>query len=424
MLRDFVEETASAPGTAATFNLAGALTGRVTFGSVFTSGALCFYYMDDGSQAEWGIGTFTSGAPNTLTRTTVLGNTAGTTARLNFTGTTRVYNEIPSARAIYADSNSRVTLPGDLVLNSVGGGQIGGFRNWLINGQMIFNQRGVSVAGGMPVSGGYSLDRWQVIYDGTGATHGVGQSTLANQSIQDLGLKQCASYSVTVAGSGNTVRQFRQPIESVFTGAGRTVTVSGYLWVQSGTQNVGVFLSQHFGSGGSPSADINTAAQTWAVTTTPTRFSATFNLPTVNGKVLGTNNDDTLIVVFTMPTGAATYQVNMTGMQFEIGPVVTPFEWRSIGTELELCLRFYQVQSQLQVAGYGNSSGGLVNIYPYNAMMRAAPTIALSSVVQTNANAQSVAYNNARLAAYQATVVSGPNFGAVSFTASMTAEFP
>jgi hypothetical protein len=62
--------------------------------------------MDDGTQAEWGIGLFTSGAPNTLTRSTVIGNTAGTTVKLNFAGTVRVYNEVPASAVMYFDNSN------------------------------------------------------------------------------------------------------------------------------------------------------------------------------------------------------------------------------------------------------------------------------------------------------------------------------
>ena len=109
MVENFVLETASAPGTSATVNLAGAATGRRSFAQAFATGATVDYFMDDGTQAEWGKGLFTAGAPNTLARATVIKNTAGTTSRLNFTGTTRVYNEVPGecllASTTYPDFN-------------------------------------------------------------------------------------------------------------------------------------------------------------------------------------------------------------------------------------------------------------------------------------------------------------------------------
>lgn len=112
MIYDMVKETASAPGTNTTFNLGGASAPFVTFASVIANGATSFYFMLDGTQAEWGIETLTHGSPNTLSRTTVLGNTAGTTAKLNFAGTTTVYCSLPSLQAVWRNASGNVQLGG------------------------------------------------------------------------------------------------------------------------------------------------------------------------------------------------------------------------------------------------------------------------------------------------------------------------
>jgi hypothetical protein len=92
MLANFVQESATAPGTATTINLTGAATGRRRFRDAFAGGARVYYVMDDGAQAEWGVGTVTHGTPDQLARTTVIGNTLGTLARLNFAGVVSVYS--------------------------------------------------------------------------------------------------------------------------------------------------------------------------------------------------------------------------------------------------------------------------------------------------------------------------------------------
>lgn len=112
MIYDLVKETASAPGTNTTFNLGGATAPFVTFASVIANGGTSFYFMVDATQGEWGIETLTHGSPNTLSRTTVLGNTAGTTARLNFAGTTTVYCALPSAQAVWRNAGGDVQLGG------------------------------------------------------------------------------------------------------------------------------------------------------------------------------------------------------------------------------------------------------------------------------------------------------------------------
>jgi hypothetical protein len=105
MLGDLIQETASAPGNSATINLGGPAAGRTGFLDVFASGADVFYAMADGTLFELGQGSVTAGSPDTLSRTTVLANSAGTTARLNFTGTTRVYCAMPAARAVWLDAS-------------------------------------------------------------------------------------------------------------------------------------------------------------------------------------------------------------------------------------------------------------------------------------------------------------------------------
>lgn len=98
-IASFVLEQSTNPGTGA-FTLQGAPPDRVTFGAAFPngSGSQVYYFADDGTQAEWGVGTLTYGSPSTLARTTMIGNTAGSSSHLNFTGSVNVYNEVPGER--------------------------------------------------------------------------------------------------------------------------------------------------------------------------------------------------------------------------------------------------------------------------------------------------------------------------------------
>lgn len=125
MLKNYVLETASAPGTATGVTLAGPAAGRVSFVSQFGSGATCFYFATDDTQAEAGIATITAGPPDTLTRpSTVLWNSAGTTARLNFTGATRFYNAVPAGNMLFRDGSGNVSVGGKLA--NVAAGAFGG----------------------------------------------------------------------------------------------------------------------------------------------------------------------------------------------------------------------------------------------------------------------------------------------------------
>ncbi|GBQ14710.1 hypothetical protein [Swaminathania salitolerans] len=94
MLGTFVLEIANNPGTSA-FALSGAPPGRRGWSGAFPDGEV-YYFADDGTQAEWGIGRLTHGTPATLTRETVLGTTQDRATRLNFTGTVQVYSALPA----------------------------------------------------------------------------------------------------------------------------------------------------------------------------------------------------------------------------------------------------------------------------------------------------------------------------------------
>lgn len=188
MLRNFILETANAPGTSSTVSLAGTVAGRMSFAQGFSSGVPVFYFMDDGSQAEWGIGTFTTGSPNTLARTTVIGNTAGTTVRLNFAGSVRVYNEVPAERMLYIDSSGHVT-------NTAGS-------------NFDFGALAVAIGGGLTVGGGGAAITGNSTVTGTLTTSGKvtvssgGTAITGNSSITGT-LSTSARF--TVSGGGASV---------------------------------------------------------------------------------------------------------------------------------------------------------------------------------------------------------------------------
>lgn len=112
MLGNYVEQSAGSPlpGTGLTVNLGAAPAGRRRWRDAFATGTTVFYAISDGTQMEWGIGTLTHGSPDTLSRSTVLGNSLGTTTRLNFSGACRVYNEVPAERSVFISSNGLPNL--------------------------------------------------------------------------------------------------------------------------------------------------------------------------------------------------------------------------------------------------------------------------------------------------------------------------
>lgn len=123
VLKDRVKETCAAPGTG-TVTLLGASTGYSSF-SVIGNGNTTYYCIADqgGNNWEVGIGTYTSSG-TTLSRDTVISNSAGTTAFINFsTGTQDVFVTYPSGRSTYVDGSSIV--PGTAASLGVASGGTG-----------------------------------------------------------------------------------------------------------------------------------------------------------------------------------------------------------------------------------------------------------------------------------------------------------
>jgi hypothetical protein len=135
-IKNRVLQEASAPGTGTTVNLAVAtVTGFVSWASQFANGAAIYYVLDDGNQVETGFGVFNTGSPNTISRATVLWNSAGTQpSRLNFTTTTRVFAQVPAEYLGYRTTTGGFSLDAGVVGAPLWCGTAGG----LVNAYTIF----------------------------------------------------------------------------------------------------------------------------------------------------------------------------------------------------------------------------------------------------------------------------------------------
>ncbi len=338
MWAPFVKETASAPGTSTTFNLGGAsapFQSFVTGG--FTNGATVDgYILQDSSQAEWGFGVFNTGSPNTLTRTTVIGNTAGTTARLNFAGTTAVY--CWPIKALSMTGASVIdAMYGDLRnLGAVNGGAVSGVRNRIMNSGFDIWQGGTSFTG--LASNTTLADGWGIIFDGSGATMNVYQVDAllyTSQSVLDSGARRYMTIQRTVAGSGGTYAQIYTPIEGVHQLAGKTVVFGAWMRADA-SRSVTVTASQKMGSGGSPSSDVNTGIATLNLTTSWQWLQGSVALPTIWGKTLGSSGDDKLWLMLSLPVNT-TMTIDIARPHLMEGtylpaamaePIEYGFEWR------------------------------------------------------------------------------------------------
>lgn len=257
-------------------------------------------------------------------------------------------------------------------------------RNLLHNSMFNVQQRGTG-----PFTGnGYTADRWANTISGgdTLATQIVVPQAGDVASIGDESCKWIMNTSTTGTSGGYAF--VGQKIEDIKRLAGKTVIVSFYA-NSSAAQKIGINLLQDFGTGGSPSANLWLTATsiTTAAGTAWARYSATFVVPSVAGKTLGTNGNSLTNLTFWLSSGAATATIagnpgvqsgtiNIWGVQLEIGSTATPLEKPDPQVDLANCRRFYQTcYAFAQLNAPAGSLGALGTLTP---QMRASPTVTIA----------------------------------------------
>jgi len=235
-----------------------------------------------------------------------------------------------------------------------------GFKNRIINGNMAIDQRNAGAS--VTPSGGVTLDRWYVRTD-TGTSNAAQQVTTAPAGFSNSLKFTTGTGASPSSGAVNWIYQIIEGYNTADLGWGtanaQTVTLS--FWVQSsvtGTYSGNLANSDY--SRSYPFTFTISAANTWtkASVTIPGDTSGTwlttngrgvyvsFNLgmgstytgpanawaSALYGGVTGTTN--------IVATSGATFY--LTGVQFEVGTTATNFDFRSYGTELNLCQRYYE----------------------------------------------------------------------------------
>ncbi len=116
-IADRVFETTTTQGTG-TINLAGAQTGFQSFVAGIGDGETCYYIIDDGENWEVGLGTVTSGSPDTLSRDTIL-ESSNSDAAVNWgAGTRNVRVTIPAAGLLAEHKQNAFRTAGELTISS------------------------------------------------------------------------------------------------------------------------------------------------------------------------------------------------------------------------------------------------------------------------------------------------------------------
>ena len=367
---------------------------------------------------------------------TVSGNTITFTSAPP-TGTNNIYVR-------YTSLITQIIQPSD---NTVGFSQLNsdiqrstyGFKNRLINGAMVIDQRNAG-ASLTPANLQYTVDRWQAQATQTSkftVQQNAGSVTPPVGYSKYLGITSSSAYSVLTGDYFALV----QGIEGLNTadlawGTASAATVTLSFWVRSS-------LTGTFGgaiSGGPQSYPFTytiSAANTWEQKSI-----------TIAGSTSGswaTNNTASMYVSFGLGIGAtysgtagawsntfyfsatgatsvvgtngATFYI--TGVQLEKGTTATSFDYRPYTTELQLCQRYLPAWSAtnstefIAALGYGYTTNAYIN-FNFPVATRVPPTgISISSFSHINVSTISGNYTTSAAVMFN---YQGTQGGCINFT--------
>jgi hypothetical protein len=226
------------------------------------------------------------------------------------------------------------------------------FKNKIINGNFDIWQRGTSFS--VTANNTFTADRWSRNFDGSGATRTVSRQNFAiNQTEVSGAPKYFINSTQSVAGTGGTFNALVQRIESVRTFAGQTVTVS--FWAKS---SVGSFVQLSLGQRASTNVFLTVTSAT--LTSAWTKYTGTITLPAIASGVTEDGNDH-LEMAFNFNSNV-THNIDIAQVQIEAGSIATPFEQRPIGTELQLCQRYFEKSYNLETALQAFTAEGLAMV--------------------------------------------------------------
>lgn len=294
-------------------------------------------------------------------------------------------------------------------------------RNLIINGAMEVAQRGTSVTGSTAGGTIHTVDRF--FNHASGATYDSTQEsvTLGGETGLPVQFKNYHKFNVTTGANNCAVWQTVEDVTKVQ----GTHTLSFYAkGVNPAGGNIDVTTRQDFGTSGSTAVD--TTLGNFVLTSTWQRFTFTFDAASVAGKTINASNY--FRVMFHQPNadnGTAAWNLQITGVQLEVGDTATPFEHRSYGDELQKCQRYFQkynYSSSLSDADAQNTlplvaaySGGVGYAgHKLTQTMRTSPTFSASAANTWVFYANGSSYTPSEMTAYE----TGPSMWGQKYTAT------
>jgi len=275
-------------------------------------------------------------------------------------------------------------------LNTIQSVEYAAGKNKIINGDFGINQRNFTSV----TATTYTFDRFQAVVLGDGTATFTPQ-TFTPGAAPVAGYEANNFLRIVTAGqtAAGTFTDIRQLIENVRTFAGQTATFSFWAKANTGTPKIALELTQNFGSGGSPSASVNTYGGQVTLSTTWARYSLTVAVPSISGKTIGTDPNSHLSAKFIVSagsdfnarTGSLGIQSNtfeLWGFQAEASSTASDFQ-TATGTlqgELAACQRYYEfiggTTSGYPIMG-GYATSGISSYIPlaFKVTKRIAPTV-------------------------------------------------
>lgn len=243
--------------------------------------------------------------------------------------------------------------------------------NEFINGDLSIWQRGVSEAGNSSAPR-YLADRWR------------GAGTVNFTMVQASGQVHSAALRNTLNATGTIY--IGQVVEGGQKYANKTVTISVQVKATAGMTDCALVILDGDNGGGSGG-------------TQQKAFTPTGALQTVEWTVdLGTHVDNIDGWYFYIQgTGVSGNLIELHDAKFELGSVATKHEPRSVGAELDLCQRYYEVAAiPLPLPPALNSTSNLLRraFFKYAVEKRTQPTI--TGLSGTGTTGTPSAYSNTK----------------------------
>jgi hypothetical protein len=312
-----------------------------------------------------------------------------------------------------------------------------GFKNRLINGGMVLDQRNAGASVNAPTTTGYTLDRWYVnasqsskltvqqnaaaVTPPAGFTYYLGATSSSAYSITasdlfyvsqfiegynfaDLAWGTASASSVTLSfrvyssltgtfggslqNSANARSYpFTYSIPTANTWTTISITVAGDTsgtWLTTNGIGLRVFLGLGVGS------TYSGTAGAWA--------AGDFRSATGATSVVGTN-------------GATWY---VTGVQLEKGSTATSFDYRPYGTELGLCSRYYQPINS--ISALASSTTAIATNIQFAVPMRATPTISITTTLTIYDGVSNYTQSSADAGSYLGSAYGGLWYSILNFS--------